>query len=91
MKNVKQKPPALVTFCQRRKGRKQGHYRIIDFVQLFNCPQSNEIFRAYATNILYVELVLSNRVLNPVEYISFIDHYIAGTFAPKKFVSNRGN
>lgn len=84
-----QKPPRLAAFCAKKRQGKQATYGLEDFRTLFLCPIAVGIFRYYIKNGLFLDLLHSNRKRCPEEYINFIEQYLAATYNPRRFRSNK--
>lgn len=82
------KTKAIKEFCKKKSVGKQACYGLNDFRELAKCPDSLKLLQDYLKNKVYLDILHSNRVHNPLAYIPFLDNYLAGSEFPEKFISN---
>ncbi|CAK81777.1 unnamed protein product (macronuclear) [Paramecium tetraurelia] len=79
----------LINFINKKQTSKSAQYTIQDFRDIFHCHQTNQWFQFYVENVLLLDLINSNRVEDPEQYVKFIEQYLAGARDPLNFISNR--
>ncbi|CAD8060479.1 unnamed protein product [Paramecium primaurelia] len=79
----------LANFINKKKTSKSADYTIQDFRDIFHCLSTNYWFQFYVENVLFLDLINSNRINDAEIYIKFIEQYLAGAKDPLNFISNR--
>ncbi|KAM3138863.1 hypothetical protein pb186bvf_009066 [Paramecium bursaria] len=80
---------AMTQFIEKKQINDQAKYTIEDLRTLCQDPKSQQIVVHYMINFAYIDIICSDKVEYPEQYIELIEHFVQGCLTPQHFICNK--
>ncbi|KAM3136678.1 hypothetical protein pb186bvf_011314 [Paramecium bursaria] len=82
-------PDKAKRFAMKKQLGKQANYLLKDYRELCSEKTAQQFTQHYLENFLFIDILHSNRIETPQNYVEFLEQYLRGVKHPKNFISNR--